>query len=57
MGKQRDTPLKSREIQSAQKIAAILKCLPEQERLRLEGVIIGMGLAHKSASQSTDRTA
>lgn len=51
MGKQRAAPAKSKQIQSAQEIVSLLKelGLPENDRLRLEGVIIGMDLAHKGA--------
>lgn len=54
MRKQRAAPAECKKVKNAQEISAILKRLPEKDRLRLEGVIIGMDLAHKGDQRTTN---
>lgn len=61
MAQQRAAPVKSAPLKSSRELAAMLKRLPKEERLRVEGIIIGVDLAHKepqvSPPTSTNRTA
>lgn len=52
MSKQLETAVKSKDFMEAQEIAAMLKVLPEKDRLRLEGVIIGVGMMHIETTTS-----
>lgn len=47
MAQQRATPVESVPLKSSRELAAMLKRLPKEERLRVEGIIIGVDLAHK----------
>lgn len=47
MIQQRDEPIKSAPLKNSRELAAMLKRLPKEERLRVEGIIIGVDLAHK----------
>lgn len=52
MEKQLEVAVKSKDLMEAQEIAAMLKALPEKDRLRLEGVIIGVGMMHIETTAS-----
>lgn len=47
MAQQRAAPIKSAPLKNSRELAAMLKRLPKEERLRVEGIIIGVDLAHK----------
>lgn len=40
-------------LKNCREIAAMLKGLPKEERLRIEGIIIGCGMRNSIHSQST----
>lgn len=52
MKKQLETAVKNKDFMEAQEIAALLKGLPAKDRLRLEGVIIGVGMMHIETTTS-----
>lgn len=52
MDKQLETAVNSKDFMEAQEIAAMLKVMPEKDRLRLEGVIIGVGMMHIETTTS-----
>lgn len=47
MAQQRAAPVEIAPLKSSRELAAMLKRLPKEERLRVEGIIIGVDLAHK----------
>lgn len=47
MAQQRAAPLESTPLKNSRELAAMLKRLPEKERLKIEGIIIGVEMAHK----------
>ena len=47
MIQQRDEPIKSAPLKNSRELAAMLKRLPKEERLRVEGIFIGVDLAHE----------
>ena len=57
MTQQRAAPAKSTPLKSSRELAAMLKRLPERERLKVEGIIIGVEMAHKDMPAESDQTA
>ena len=57
MGKQRAAP-DIKPLKPAKELAAMVAKLPKEERLRLEGIIVGVGLAHEvTKPDNADRPA
>ena len=49
--KQRAAPI-ARPLRPAKELAAMVKRLPKEERLRLEGIVLGMGIARQGPPTS-----
>ena len=50
MNKQRAEPTTIKPLKPARELASMVAKLPKEERLRLEGIIVGIDMAHKDTS-------
>ncbi|MDO5785442.1 MAG: hypothetical protein Q4P20_10320 [Eubacteriales bacterium] len=54
MMRQKTAPIDNAPLRDSRELAKMLARLPEQERLKIEGIIIGVSIASKYPAQQVD---